>query len=326
MKSELAVLHSAAEWAEKYGATARRAVISVGNFDGLHLGHQRILRAVVQRAHTTGDLATVVTFDPHPMKVLRPQQAPLLVQTLSQRLDGFASFGIDAALVLHFDLALASLPAREFVRTLLVEKLRVSQILVGANFRFGHRQEGNVALLDEMGAQFGFAVQTVEPVVVGGEVVSSTSVRRAIAEGRAGDAAQLLGRPFALTGEIVRGSGRGSTIVFPTLNLAPEQELLPKTGVYATEAVLHGRTYRAATNVGFRPTFNGTHLSIETHLFNFAETMTEGRLEVRFWERLRDEQKFNGPEELRAQIAADIEQARELFRRHDQSAATPQRA
>jgi riboflavin kinase/FMN adenylyltransferase len=324
--SEVTVLHSAADWTEKYGATKRRAVISVGNFDGLHLGHQRILRAVVERARPAGDLAGVVTFDPHPMKVLRPQQAPLLVQTLPQRLAGFASFGIDAALVLHFDLALASVPAPEFIRSLLVEKLGVSQILVGANFRFGHRQAGNVALLDEMGQQFGFSVQTVDPVVIGGEVVSSTLVRRAIAEGRAGDAAQLLGRPFALTGEIVRGSGRGSTIVFPTLNLAPEQELLPKTGVYATEAVLRGQTYRAATNVGFRPTFNGTHLSIETHLFDFSETVTEGRIEVRFWERLRDERKFNGPAELRDQIAADIGQARELFRRLDQSAIAPQRA
>lgn len=324
--SELAVLRSAADWTEKYGATQRRSVISVGNFDGLHLGHQRILGAVVERARATGDLAAVVTFDPHPMKVLRPQQAPLLVQTLSQRLDGFASFGIDAALVVHFDLALAAVPASEFVRTLLVETLRVSQILVGANFRFGHRQQGTVALLDEMGEQFGFSVQTVDPVVINGEVVSSTLVRRAIAEGRAGDAARLLGRPFALTGEIVRGSGRGSTIVFPTLNLAPEQELLPKTGVYATEAVLRGQTYRAATNVGFRPTFKGTHLSIETHLFDFSDTVTDGRLEVRFRERLRDERKFNGPQELREQIAADIEHARELFRRLDQSAATPQRA
>jgi riboflavin kinase / FMN adenylyltransferase len=226
--NDLAVLHSGAEWTEKYFAAGRRAVISVGNFDGLHLGHQRILRAVVERAQATGDIAAVVTFDPHPMKVLRPKQAPLLVQTLSQRLDGFASFGIDAALVAHFDLALASVPAREFVRTLLVETLRVSQILVGANFRFGHRQEGNVALLDEMGHQFGFSVQTVDPVIIGGEVVSSTLVRRAIAEGRVGDAAQLLGRPFALTGEIVRGSGRGSTIVFPTLNLAPNKSCCPK--------------------------------------------------------------------------------------------------
>jgi riboflavin kinase/FMN adenylyltransferase len=212
------------------------------------------------------------------------------------------------------------------VTTTLVDTLHASEVLIGANFRFGHRQEGNVALLEEMGRQFGFIAETVDPVRIGDEVVSSTAVRRAIADGRVADAARLLGRPFALTGAIVRGSGRGSTIVFPTLNLLPEQELLPKTGVYATEAVLNGQIYRAATNVGFRPTFNGSHLSIETHLFNFTEAVTEGRLEVRFWERLRDERKFNGPAELREQIAADIEHARELFLRLDRFAVTPQRA
>ena len=324
--SGFAVLHSAAEWAEKYGPTGRRAVISVGNFDGLHLGHQIILRAVVEQARAAGNIAAVVTFDPHPMKVLRPEQAPLLMQTLTQRLDGFASFGIDAVLVLHFDDALASVPAREFVQTILVERLRVAEVLVGANFRFGHRQQGNVALLDEMGRQFGFFVRTIVPVAIGGEVVSSTSVRRAIAEGRVGDAARLLGRPFALTGKIVRGAGRGSTIVFPTLNLAPEQELLPKTGVYATETILSGRTYRAATNVGFRPTFDGTQVSIESHLFDFYETVTEGNLEVRFCERLRGERKFSGPDELRAQIAVDIDQARNVFHRLDNSPTATQRA
>jgi riboflavin kinase/FMN adenylyltransferase len=320
------VVHSPKEWVDRYERTGRRSVVSVGNFDGLHLGHQRILRALVERARAAHELAGIVTFDPHPMKILRPQQAPLLLQTLEQRLEGFASFGIDATLLLQFDLALAAVPAREFVQTLLVEKLRVSHVLVGANFRFGHGQEGDVALLRQMGQQFGFLVETINPVLIGGEVVSSTSVRRAIGEGRVADAAQLLGRPFALTGDIVRGSGRGSTIVFPTLNLAPEQELLPKPGVYATEAALQGRAYRAATNVGFRPTFNGTHLSIETHLFDFSETITKGRLEVRFWERLRDERKFRGPVELREQIASDIQQARELFRRLDEARATPQSA
>ena len=165
------------------------------------------------------------------------------------------------------------------------------------------------------------AVEIIPPVVSNGEIVSSTAVRRAVGEGRVADATRLLGRPFALTGEIRRGEGRGSTILFPTLNLAPEQELLPKTGVYATETLIDGRerVYRSATNVGFRPTFNGTHLSVESHLFGFVEWLTEGRLEVRFWERLRDEQKFSGPEELRGQIALDLERARDFFRRLDQS-------
>ena len=330
----LAVLHSPAEWAAQFGASqhdsqpdsVRGAVVSIGNFDGMHLGHQKILRAVVERARTLHAVATVITFDPHPLKVLRPAQAPPLVCTLAQRLDGLASLGISAALVLRFDLALAARSPEEFVHDFLVAQLRARAVLVGGNFRFGHKQAGNAAVLQEMGAKLGFAVEIVEPVISGGQVVSSTAVRRAVIEGRVTDATRLLGRPFALTGEIRRGEGRGSTILFPTLNLAPEQELLPKTGVYATETVAGGRLYRSATNVGFRPTFNGTHLSVESHLFGFSERLTEGRLEVRFRERLREERKFGGPEELRGQIAIDLEQAREFFRQLDQSQSTPQPA
>ena len=197
---------------------------------------------------------------------------------------------------------------------------------MGQNFRFGHRQQGNVETLAELGRRFGFAVHIVDPVVIDGEFVSSTGVRNAVAEGRVAHAARLLGRPFALTGEIVHGAGRGSTVLFPTLNLAPEQELLPKLGVYATETRLDGRVYRSATNVGFRPTFDGTFLGVESHLFDFSQEVTKGRLEVRFWERLRDERKFSGPAELRAQIAADLRETRDYFRRRDLAAAQPVRS
>lgn len=325
--SQLVVAHTAEEWAAKFGAESserRRAVVSIGNFDGMHLGHQKILRTVVERAQAEQAIPAVITFDPHPLKVLRPAQAPPLVCTLAQRLEGFAAMGVAAALVLRFDLALAARSPREFVDEYLVRGLRASAVLVGGNFRFGHKQAGNAALLQEMGAKIGFGVEIVEPVVLEGEVVSSTAVRRAVTEGRIAHAARLLARPFALTGEIRRGEGRGSTILFPTLNLAPEQELMPKTGVYATEALVRGRVYRAATNVGFRPTFNGTHLSVETHLFDFSEKLTEGVLEVRFWQRLRDERKFSGPDELRKQIKADLERAREFFERLDQSQTTSQ--
>jgi len=324
--SNFVALGSPAEWIARFGAAGKRSVISIGNFDGLHLGHQKIIRSVVERARSSDALAAVVTFDPHPVKVLRPEQAPSLVQTLAQRLAAFAELGLDAALVLHFDAALASRTPEEFVRDILVEPLRALAVLVGANFRFGHRQAGNVALLTELSRRFAFAVEIVAPVVVNGEVVSSSAVRRAVREGNAVAAASLLGRPFALTGTIVRGAGRGATILVPTLNLAPEQELLPATGVYATEALLAGRLYRSATNVGFRPTFDGTHLSIESHLFDFSERVTGGRLEVRFRERLRDERKFSGPDELRRQIAADLGQAREFFRRLDRSPAAPEPA
>ena len=324
--SGFAVLRSTAEWAARYGSSGRRAVLSVGNFDGLHLGHQRILRQVIEHAQGQQSIASVITFDPHPLKVLRPGQASPLVETIHQRMERFAAMGLEAALVLRFDRALAALSPEEFVRGVLVEELKTAAVLVGQNFRFGHRQEGNVETLTEMGRRWGFSVQIVEPVMIDGEFVSSSGVRSAVTEGRVAHAARLLGRPFALTGEIIRGAGRGATVVFPTLNLAPEQELLPKVGVYATESCVEGRLYRSATNVGFRPTFDGTLLGVESHLFDFSREMTEGRLEVRFWERLRDERKFSGPAELRAQIAADLREVREYFRRRDLAAAQPVRS
>jgi riboflavin kinase/FMN adenylyltransferase len=324
--SGFAVLRSTAEWAARYGSSGRRAVLSVGNFDGLHLGHQRILRQVIERAQAQQSIASVITFDPHPLKVLRPGQAPPLVETIDQRMERFAAMGLEAALVLRFDRALAALSPEEFVRGVLVEELKTAAVLVGQNFRFGHRQEGNVETLTELGRRLGFSVQIVEPVAIDGEFVSSSGVRSAVTEGRVAHAARLLGRPFALTGEIIRGAGRGATVVFPTLNLAPEQELLPKVGVYATETRVEGRLYRSATNVGFRPTFDGTLLGVESHLFDFSREITEGRLEVRFWERLRDERKFSGPAELRSQIAADLAQTREFFRRRDLAATQPVRS
>ncbi len=324
--SDFAALHSTAEWASRFGPSGRRAVLSVGNFDGLHLGHQKILRQVIACAQEQKAIAGVITFDPHPLKVLRPGNAPPLVEIIGQRIERFAAIGLDAALVLRFDRALAELTPEEFVRGVLVEELKTAEVLVGQNFRFGHRQQGHVDTLRDLGLRFGFSVEIVEPVIIDDEFVSSTGVRTAIAEGRVAHAAHLLGRPFALTGEIVRGAGRGSTVLFPTLNLAPAQELLPKVGVYATENWVEGRWYRSATNVGFRPTFDGTLLGIESHLFDFSREITKGRMEVRFCERLRDEKKFSGAPELRAQIAADLRDVREYFRSHGLAPTHPVRS
>ena len=324
--SGFAALRSTAEWAARFGPSGRRAVLSVGNFDGLHLGHQKILRQVIACAQERKAIAGVITFDPHPLKVLRPGNAPSLVETIGQRIERFAAIGLDAALVLRFDRALAELTPEEFVRGVLVEELKTAEVLVGQNFRFGHRQQGHVDTLRDLGLRFGFSVQIVEPVIIDDEFVSSTGVRSAIAEGRVAHAAHLLGRPFALTGEIIRGAGRGSTVLFPTLNLAPAQELLPKVGVYATESWVEGRWYRSATNVGFRPTFDGTLLGIESHLFDFSREVTKGPMELRFCERLRDERKFSGPAELRTQIAADLRDVREYFRRHGFAPTHPVRS
>ena len=306
------VCHTVEEWASHFGDAIRSAV-TVGNFDGLHIGHQKILRAVRERASATGERAAVITFDPHPMRVLHPERAPVMIQTLAQRLAGFEQMGLDAALVLRFDLALSKMSPEEFIEKIVVRGLRTGAILVGSNFRFGHRGAGDVRLLGEFGKRDGFDVETVPPVEVGGQVVSSTAIRAAVAGGNVAEAIPLLGRPFSLTGEIHAGAGRGRTILFPTLNLAPEQELLPKLGVYATESVVGDRAYASVTNVGTRPTFNGAGVTVESHLFEFKDSMNNGRMKVKFYWRIRNEQKFPGVDALRAQIARDIEAARRFF-------------
>jgi riboflavin kinase/FMN adenylyltransferase len=310
----ITVFHSPEDWKARLGA-GTEAALTVGNFDGLHLGHQKILHSVVERARLRSLRAGVITFDPHPLRVLRPDRAPRMIQTLAQRLAGFEQIGLGAALVLRFDRALSQVSAEDFIRYILIDCLRVADMLVGSNFRFGHHGAGDVALLAEFGKRDGFDVETIPPVDIHGQVVSSTAIRSAVGAGKVAEAAALLGRPFSLTGEIRTGAGRGRTILFPTLNLVPEQELLPKLGVYATETILQGRTYQSVTNVGTRPTFDGRDVTVESHLFGFSDQVTSGPMELRFHERLRDEQKFSGPDELRAQIARDIMSAQEYFSR-----------
>jgi riboflavin kinase/FMN adenylyltransferase len=311
----LAVFTSADAWREYYRATGRGSVLAIGNFDGIHLGHQAILKQATDRAAKTGGVATALTFEPAPRKVLRPETAPKRLSTNEQRLEWFRVVGLEAAVVMPFTVELSKLSPQEFVKTILVEQLRVRTVLVGENFRFGHKQAGDAQLLRELGKSHGFEVVSIPPVIAHGEVVSSTVIRREIAEGDVTQAGRLLGRPFVLTGTIVRGTGTGSKFTFPTLNLHAEQELLPATGVYITRTLLDGETQsrRSVTNIGVRPTFNGHTLSIETHLLDFSEHVSVKRIELRFWKRLRAERKFSGPEELRAQIARDIAAGNRFF-------------
>lgn len=303
------------QWRQQVGGA--RSAATVGNFDGIHLGHQKILARVVESARARSELASAITFDPHPVKVLRPQAAPALITTLGQRLERFAAAGLDAALVLPFTAEFARLSPEEFARRILLETLAASVVLVGANFRFGHRQAGDAALLAALGREMGFGVEIAPAVCLRGERISSTLVRQTIAAGQVDRAGRMLGRPFALTGEIRPGTGQGRRLVVPTLNLAYEQELLPLRGVYATETLAGGRLYRSVTNVGLRPTFNGQGLTVESHLLDFGEERDSGPLEVRFWRRLRDERKFASPAELRAQVMADIGRAARFFARLD---------
>jgi len=304
----LARVDSPQEWLARFGEQRLPTAVTIGNFDGVHLGHQQILRRLVERAEKSNWMSAVLTFFPHPARVLRPEQAPPLLATLDQRLAAFGAAKIDATLVLNFDRELAQVTAADFVKRYLLETMRAKAVLVGETFRFGHRQAGDVNLLCELGKRWGFEVDVVPPVTIEG-----VAVREAVRDGRMEDARKLLGRPYALAGQIRTGTGQGRKLVVPTLNLNTEQELLPKMGVYATEVALDGKVYRAATNVGVRPTFDGSRTTVESHLLDFNENRISGPIEVRFCTRLRDEKKFSGPEALREQVLKDIERAREYF-------------
>ena len=346
---------SAEAWHSRFGKFDQRSVLAIGSFDGIHLGHQAILRSVAARARALNAVPTALTFDPSPRKVLRPETAHPQISTIAQRIASFSGLGLEAAVVLPFTLELSRFTPEEFVQQILLRNLRIRALFVGENFRFGHKQAGDVSLLRRLGAGHGFEVVVLPPVIYRGEVVSSTLIRKEIAEGDVTHSARLLGRPFVLTGEVVTGTGTGHRFTFPTLNLAPEQSLLPRRGVYITRTVLESESCsrRSVTNIGMRPTFNGSSLSIETHVLDWPEGVdvaprftassssassdvaagfspavpsTPGeeaglnaaatnRIEIRFWERLRDEKKFTGPEELRAQIARDIAAANKFFAR-----------
>ena len=317
MAPRFSTFTSSQAWHSRFGKFDHSSVLAIGSFDGIHFGHQAILRSVVARARALNAVPTALTFDPSPRKVLRPETAPPQLSTIAQRLAGFQALGLEAAVVLPFTLELSRLRPEQFVQHILLRNLRIKAVFLGENFRFGHKQTGDVHLLRELGAEHGFEVVVLPPVIYRGEVVSSTLIRKEIADGDVSRAARLLGRPFVLTGEVIPGTGTGHRFTFPTLNLAAEQGLLPRRGVYITRTCLDDeqRSQRSVTNIGMRPTFDGSALSMETHLLDTKLTSPPKRIEVRFWERLRDEKKFSGPQELRAQIAGDIAAANQFFSR-----------
>jgi riboflavin kinase/FMN adenylyltransferase len=307
-------VQTAQEWIERFGGSRRPSVLTIGNFDGMHRGHQEILKRVVASAQEKQCMPAVLTFFPHPVSVLRPSDAPPMLATLDQRLAAFERAGIEAALVLRFDEALSRMSAEEFVAKYLAETMRAREVMVVENFRFGHKQQGDVTMLRSLGQHFGFGVEIVESLRVDATVVSSTAVRAALNDGRVDEANRLLGHPFALTGVIQTGTGQGRKLVVPTLNLKTDQGLLPKRGVYVTDVRIGTETFPAVTNVGYRPTFNGANVTVESHLFGFDRDLTAGDMEVYFLSRLRDEQKFPGIGALREQVLHDIEKAKEFHR------------
>ena len=298
----------------------RGAVISIGNFDGVHVGHQAVLRHVVERAQAVGTEAVAMTIDPHPIKLLRPSEAPRLLTTLDQRLALIARTGIEVALVLPFTHRLARMTAEDFVRNVLVEQLAVREVYIGANFRFGADRGGDVELLATMGRQLGFTAASALIVELDSLVVSSTRVRTAVAEGRIEEASELLGRSTFIDGTVLEGKRLGRTLGFPTLNVEVVNELFPSHGVYVTAVQIPSfdRTFPAVTNIGVRPTvYQNSLTTVESHLLDFAADVYQEEVRVFFLKRLREERSFPSTLELMSQIRRDVDEARAYFSDHE---------
>jgi riboflavin kinase/FMN adenylyltransferase len=314
LERKIPVYRSLKEVPVDYGPT----VAAIGNFDGVHVGHQEILSAVVAEARLQAAQAMAITFNPHPEKFLRPESAPKLLTPMEERLKLLARTGVDAVLVLPFDASLANQSAREFAERVLVNLLRVRAVHEGGNFRFGHRAIAGVKELRAFGQEFGFAVQEHKAVRVHGLEVSSSAVRALVAAGDVKRARWMLGRPYVVRSTPAKGRGVGSRLLVPTVNLAPYEELLPALGVYVTRITVGKRRFQAVTNVGNRPTFEGAGFSVETHILNFVpvDIDEETPLELEFLLRLRPEMTWPSPEALKEQILKDVSRAKRYFRLH----------
>ena len=293
----------------------RKACLAIGMFDGVHLGHQQVLRQAIEDSHRNEARSVAVTFDRHPASVIAPGRAPALLQTRDQRLRAIESLGIDAALLIKFDKAVSRKPGAEFVRELADGFGAIHSICVGVNFTFGHKRDGNVELLRTLGQALGFHVHGLQAVSLDGQAVSSTRIRAAVRDGRLDDAGQMLGRTFAIEGTVIEGERQGRERGFPTANLETDGLVLPPNGVYAAHARLGQATHRAVLNIGLRPTLASPEptLQLEAHLLDFNGELYGQAMEIELVERLRDEQRFDSTDELATQISRDIERARTLF-------------
>jgi riboflavin kinase/FMN adenylyltransferase len=296
-------------------ATFGPSVATIGNFDGVHRGHQWVIGEVIARARTLKARSLAITFDPHPAHVLRPETGQPLITPLAQKLDLLASTGIDAVLVLPFTQELSRTSARSFAEEVLKRRLNILELHEGENFRFGYRAEAGVESLDALGRELGFRVSIYSPRMLRGHAVSSSRIRQLIAAGDVSHARALLGRPFTITGTPASGRGYGTRYTVPTINLAPYPELIPAIGVYITELTVAGEHFDSVTNVGNRPTFGEDSFTIESHLLNFhpIDLTEQTPLKLAFLKRLRDEIRWPSPEALREQIGRDVRHAARYF-------------
>jgi len=293
----------------------RKVCVAIGVFDGVHLGHQQVIRQTVSDAEQHEAIAVVLTFDRHPSSVVAPDRVPSLIYSLPQKLRAIETLGADTTLLIAFDQAFSQQTGEQFIRGLARDFGHTHSICVGSEFSFGHKRSGNVASLQKLGVELHFITHGLAAVALDGQVVSSTRIREAIRSGQLDAASQMLGRGYALAGEVVRGDQLGGKLGFPTANLGVTGRVLPPTGVYAVHAHVQQKSFRAVLNLGARPTLNRSAppLRAEAHLLDFDGDLYGQELELTFAERLRDERKFPSLDALRTQIAEDIQMARRVF-------------
>jgi riboflavin kinase/FMN adenylyltransferase len=294
----------------------RPTVLTLGVFDGLHLGHQLIMQTVVERARVVGAVPTAITFDPHPRAVLHPESAPPLLQTFDQKIEAFGVLGIEQSIVIRFDEEFAQIRADDFLRDVVRDRLQAREVYLGRGFAFGRNREGNIELLKAASGRLGFHADEVAEVRLRGQRISSSKIRELLAAGRVNLARRMLGRPYGVEGRVVRGDERGRTLGFPTANLQPQNRVIPSRGVYVTATLIDGAWRRSVTNVGMRPTFTrDDEPSVETYVMNWSGDLYGDVVRVRFLHRLRAERKFASIAELKQQIDRDVARAASYFAR-----------
>jgi riboflavin kinase/FMN adenylyltransferase len=292
----------------------QNAVVTIGNFDGVHLGHQALFRQVIEKAASIEGTSVVITFEPHPIRIINSDKHFPLITLYEQKVELMAETGVDVLVCIPFTREFAATPARSFVKDILLDLIGMKAIVVGQDYSFGTKREGNVELLREMSATLDFEVIISEWIALEGHRISSTEIRNLVREGNVEVAGKLLGRHYQVRGTVAHGRDRGGRLLgFPTANLTLYDELCPKTGVYAVTVEHNGISYKGVANIGYSPTFHNGHFGVEAHIFDFDKTIYDQPIRLNFVHRLRDEKKFSGPESLAEQIKRDIEKAREFL-------------
>jgi riboflavin kinase/FMN adenylyltransferase len=293
----------------------RNPVLTIGNFDGVHKGHLALFNKVKERAKAIGGQSAVMTFEPHPIKVMKPGNGPPLITLGEQKLRLINDADIDVIFFIPFTKQFAAISARDFIQNILLKKIGMKELIIGYDYAFGRNREGNAELLQEMGNHFDFTLHVIAPIRIDNRLVSSTSIRNLVQEGRLSEAKNLLGRDYQICGTVVKGKNRGGRLLgFPTANLKLIDELTPKVGVYAVTVLIDDQTYEGLTNIGYNPTFGNGVFSVETHILDFSADLLGKTIRVNFIQRLRDEKNFNTVEDLSDQINQDIKATRKLFK------------